>query len=815
MAEPKDSNRLYFPHIEGLRAVAALLVAVYHIYLGRVSGGVDVFFVVSGFLITLSLLHKVDTSGRLQWKGFLSGLALRLLPAAGLVLVLTVALTFLFLPEARYFETMREVLASFLYVENWQLAVQAVDYLDRDNEQSPVQHYWAMSVQGQFYLISICVFFAAIQVARWLSRELLPTLAAAYFAIVAVSLGYSIYQTYFGNQVWAYYDTFARVWEFCLGGLFGLAVHVRRDLSLPALLGWVGLLAIVLVGMIFQVGSVFPGAAALVPTLAAILVLFGGRSDARWSVGRLLGSAPLLSLGAVSYGIYLLHWPLLVVYREVAQVTSVALVPGLMIILVSVIGAYAIRNWVEAPFLRVRKKELPARRRAITVLGVPLFVGFAGLFTWHAFPKEPTPVEVDEFPGARVLDGSAQWQADLEPGEFIPDLATVKRDLPRSSRDGCHARLNTDEAAWCVYGENEAHVRTIAVVGGSHSQHWLPALEEIAKRNDWRIVYSTWSMCRFEIPSRLPGSGGASRCNKIMEGAMRFLVEDARPDLVFTTANSGPHHRPPDRFITPWAILNEAGIRVAAIRDNPWMQDDVSDCVSRASGDLSHCGAQRSDVLADDFDAALAPGNVNVIDLTNYFCNDEHCPPVVGKTLVYRDRHHLTTPYVLSLQEELENALLAVMEEQAPREQRELPGLRAPAPTELMERSRREVGIQEEIRELWESAFPPSGTPVERRIAAVLECGPAGSAPPFERSMEVQVAGHEMIAVSGDWRRRESDFDAWRGRLEGSTIRFRGHYQTGNYPTRPVELHGTYEDGGLELAGTRGPRACTLRARDR
>ena len=813
MVKPKDPSRLYFPHIEGLRAVAALLVAIYHIYLGRVSGGVDVFFVVSGFLITLSLLHKVDDSGHLHWRGFLSGLALRLLPAAGLVLVLTIALMYLFLPEARYFETSREVLAAFLYVENWQLAVQAVDYLDRDNAQSPVQHYWAMSVQGQFYLIALCIFFAAVRVARWRSVGVVPALAAAYLAVVALSLGYSIYQTHFGNQVWAYYDTFARVWEFCLGGLFGLAVHVRRDLSLPAVLGWVGLLVIVLVGMIFQVGSVFPGAAALVPTLSAILVLFGGRSDSRWSVGRLLGSTPLLSLGAVSYGIYLLHWPLLVVYREVAQVTSVDLVPGLAIIVASVTGAYAIRRLVEVPFLRVRKMEFSVRRRAIAVLGLPLFLGFVGLFAWHALPREAAAIEVDQFPGARALDGSADWEFDPNPDEFIPDPATVRRDMPRSYRDGCHVRLRSDEPVWCVYGENGAHVRTIAVVGGSHSQQWLPALEEIAARNAWRIVYSTWSMCRFETPSRLSDAGGADRCNNIMDSAMRFLIEEVRPDLVFTTANAAAQDRPPDRFITPWVTLDEAGIRVAAIRDNPWMRENVSECVSRAAGgDLSECGAPRPDVLADGFDASQAPENVKVIDLTNYLCNQTHCPPVIGKTLVYRDRHHLTATYVRSLENELEARLVPLMEEAAPVIQRELPGLRVARPEER-QAPRTAQGTQEEMQALWRPAFPPAGSNVEKRVPAMLECGPAGSAPPFEREMEVQVAGREIIAVSGDWERRQSNFDAWRGRVEGKTVQFQGHYQTGSYPVRPVEMAGTFERGVLQAEGTRGPRRCTLHAR--
>lgn len=217
-------------------------------------------------------------------------------------------------------------------------------------------------------------------------------------------------------------------------------------------------------------------------------------------------------------------------------------------------------------------------------------------------------------------------------------------------------------------------------------------------------------------------------------------------------------------------------------------------------------------MLADEFDASLAPENVRVVDLTNYLCNETYCPPVIGKTLVYRDRHHLTATYVRTLEDELEKRLVPLMEEKAPLAQRDLPGVRIPTARERRA-PRTAQGIQEEMQALWRPAFPPAGADVEKRIPAVLECGPAGSAPPFERQMEVQVAGREVIAVRGDWERRESNFDAWRGHLEGTVVRFQGHYQTGIYPIRPVELEGTYEGGLLHAEGTRGTRRCTLQAR--
>ena len=768
----KNTKRLYFPHIEGLRAVAALLVAVYHLYLGRVSGGVDVFFVVSGLLITLSLLHKIDDAGRLQWKNFLAGLGLRLLPAAGVVLLLVLALTFLYLPQVRHFETVREVLAAFLYFENWQLAFQATDYLDRENVPSPVQHYWAMSMQGQFYLIALSVFLFCVTIGRKLSLNATRLVGATYASVFAASLGYSIYQTHFGDQVWAYYDTFARVWEFCLGGLFGLLVVHRHDMRLPAFAGWLGLIAIVSCGVIFQVGRVFPGAAALFPTLAALMVIAGGRSSSVWSVGRLLGSKTLVSLGSVSYGIYLLHWPILIFYRELADVSTIDLVPGLAIIAASVAGAYVIHHFIEAPFLELRRKGTGARYRAIAVGATSLLVVFLGAYAFMVtVSKTGGHVEDLQFAGGRSLDGTVGWKFDDQPGKFIPEPKLVRRDLPRSYRDGCHAGLRKDELQWCVYGETEAYERTLAVVGGSHSAQWLPALEAIAERRRWRILYSTWSSCRLSTDQR------DERCRSVMNSAMEKLAE-VRPDLVFTTASVGGDHRPLRGYVGAWKKLEEKGIRVAALRDNPWMRSDVAECIGKHPDAPQMCGAPREDMLARNFDFSKTPGNVNLIDLSNFLCNADFCPVIIGNILVYRDRHHLTVPYVMSLTDVLEAHLGRIMDSAAPVAQAEL-----------------------------------SGT-VEV-IHGVLSCGAVGNNNSFERSIGVRLDGNVLEYRSGDWQKREGRFEFWNGRSEGSRMEVTGYYRDSRAnPIREITLSGAHIDGHLILAGSRGPRKCTVSLND-
>lgn len=771
-AKENAAERQYFPHIEGLRAVAAILVAVYHIYFGRISGGVDVFFVISGFLITLGLFRRIGPDGRLQWADFLAGLGLRLLPAAGFVLLVVLFVSWHVLPEARHYETLREIVAAFLYFENWQLAIQSVDYLDRENVPSPVQHYWAMSAQAQFYLIGLFVVLAACVAGRSAPGGAGRMAARGFGLLFLASFAYSVYQTHFGNQVWAYYDTFARVWEFSIGALLGLLLIRAPNLSIHPALGWLGVALIVACGLIFQVGSVFPGAAALVPTTAAALVLLGGRGQSRLSISSLLGSRMLVSLGGVAYGVYLLHWPALVFYRELAGTDTIGLLPGLCIIAGSVAGAYALNRFIERPFLALRRSPMRKRRRGLAAAGLPVTVVLTVAYSYMIWPATGGGHPEAKGRGAATLDGSASWVHDSAPSEFVPDLATVKRRLPRSYGDGCHLGLGATEPVWCTYGETGDHTRTLAVVGGSHSAHWLPALEPIAERNGWRIVYSTWSVCRF-------GSGwGDERCRGLVDSSLATLGE-LKPDMVFTTANAADGASIPGGYLEAWDALSAAGVRVFAVRDNPWMPEDVPDCVGRQEENLDACGGARTDVLAAEFDSSSAGANVHVADLSNYFCNADMCPPVIGGVLVYRDRHHLTVEYAQSLTAVLEEQLQAAMSAARPVEQLELGSAAKVIPGEL-------------------------------------HCGPVGANGPLARQMALQLRGGEVSGRRGDWQRRQRQFDYWEGRVEGSRMALAGRYRaSGSDRLGEVSLSGTYEGGRVRLTGTRGPRNCTFTSSDK
>ena len=206
----------YRADIQGLRAVASILVATYHIWFGRVSGGVDVFFVVSAMLITRSLLRQIDTTGRVNFVQFWGGLARRLLPAAMLVLFTVAVASVFWLPRTLWDQTIRQTFTSIFYVQNWQLAFDAVDYLQQGQAASPLQHYWALSTQGQFYLLWPIVLAASVAIATRLGAKRRTIMLCAFAAIFVASFSLSIVETH-RNQAFTYFNTFARLWEFCLG----------------------------------------------------------------------------------------------------------------------------------------------------------------------------------------------------------------------------------------------------------------------------------------------------------------------------------------------------------------------------------------------------------------------------------------------------------------------------------------------------------------------------------------------------------------------------------------------------------------------
>lgn len=654
-------ERKFRLEIEGLRAVAAILVAIYHIWLGNVSGGVDVFFVIAGFLITLSLLNSYEKTGKINFFDYILKLAKRLFPLAFTVLFFTIIASILFLPQILWNQTVKEIIASALYIENWQLARNAVDYLAQNNEASPVQHFWAMSVQGQFYFILPILLFIAVILGKFIIKKnirvsFLITLIIVFF----LSLTYSIYLTN-QNQPWAYFNTFTRLWEFTMGGILALVISkIALSKSFSVIIGWLGLVGLISCGIILQVGSIFPGYAALWPTLCAVFILLAGNQGGAIGVHRLLSSKAFVFLGSISYGFYLWHWPILIFYYTLTGHELVTGLDGLGIIIVAFSLSYLTTHFIEKPF---RTKQFIGKLKLGVIsfsLVIPVLVLSAG---WHFSISYLSKVDTVfantiDYPGAQIFleDNNGEYSNSKN---FAPTPLQVRNDLPIAYYDGCHQVMGNPKMIECEYGATDNWKYTIALVGGSHALQWLPALQTFMDEENIRILNYTKALCRFTLDPT------EEDCKQWNEDVIESLLAK-KPDLVFTNADVGKELNPtvPEGYLAMWEVLNKAKIEVFGIRDNPWMNFDVPYCVDINGADSDECVVERDTVLLDESPWSQlkeVPNNVHYVDLNDYICEEDYCKPVQGNVLVYRDDNHLSATYSSSLGPILREEIMPVL----------------------------------------------------------------------------------------------------------------------------------------------------------
>ena len=484
--------------------------------------------------------------------------------------------------------------------------------------------------------------------------------------IVLASLGYSVVATAH-NQAFAYYDTFARIWEFALGGLTALALPLIRLGDVARRIGgWVALAAILSCGILLEVSTVFPGYAALWPTLAAAAILVCGQgAPLRWSASALLAWRPFVALGNISYGLYLWHWPLLVAYLTLAYRTHASAIGGIAVLGLSILLAWATTRWVEGPVIRTRAQARPWR----TVVATAVAVAMLGAATvgWKLYldrlrrAEKARVVTAAEYPGARAM---LAGHGPVAVRPVHPGPITARSDRAAVYADGCHQTLAGEDLLSCSYGRADAP-RTIALVGGSHSAHWLPALQAIVAADPrWKVVTYTKSSCLMAAHHASEDPTYAESCRRWNARLTRRLIE-SRPDIVFTTATRDidGFERVPAGFHDQWRRLSAAGLAIAAVRDNPWFGFNVPECVEINGPAGAACTKPRSVLSATNPAAGLPPlPGVRLIDLTSMFCTAQSCAPVIGNIQVISDKHHVTTAYMRSLSTELRRQMRPLLD---------------------------------------------------------------------------------------------------------------------------------------------------------
>lgn len=671
---PKHAKDSFRADIEGLRAVAALLVAGFHIWGNKVSGGVDVFFVVSGYFITLTLLRQVDQFGKVKPGAYLAHLAQRLGPTALAVLASTLVLAWtVLLPSARS-STFEHAIASLVQVENLKLAFQSVDYLAQHQPKSPVQQFWAMSVQVQFYVIWLLAVLSAVRLARRTDNGVRGELARIVGMLALLSFVWSIVQTT-QNQAFAYFSPLTRIWEFALGT--GVALVLPR-LVIPRWLRitmiWAGLTGIITCAALLSVESSFPGYAALWPTASAALVLASGQKGDGLAANAFLNHRVLVWTGGFAFAIYLWHWPLLITARVILGRQDLGITPGVVVIVVAVALAWATTRWIERPWISAARSGSPRKRRGGNVLLAGAFVALLASFVGSLVTTNLGNAKELEQSNALDLDSVECFGANAvlnhRPGCREPGLGNrllppgpVSEDLPKPEADvDCAVRRWHVEARMCAYGKVGSDTR-IGLIGNSHAIAWFPALERIASEQGWELRVWYKNGCQFASRQRIGASDwGIEECAAWVENVRTDVLAGPKIRWIMTSANGrgtwGDESGAPSptaaaaALSNAWRPLIDAGIEIVAIRDYPYSSDDSLACVEREGmGAVDACAVPRGGVLGEHdqmFEHAVSLKGAYGVDLTDAFCNATICWTAAGHVKVYRDHSHLSNTYAES-----------------------------------------------------------------------------------------------------------------------------------------------------------------------
>jgi len=637
-----DRTATFRTDVQGLRGVAVALVFLFHTWPALVPGGfvgVDVFFVVSGYLVVGLLLRELTRAGRIDFARFYARRIRRLLPAATTVLLAVALCTPLLLPATRWRSIALDVVGSVLYVENWNLAARSVDYHAIDTAPSPLQHFWSLSIEEQFYLVSPLLLLVAHRLGRAGPRALM---AGVFVASLAASVLLS-------DTPAGYFVSTTRVWELALGGLLaGLTAVPRKPVW-----GGLGVAAIGVSAFVIHPHDPFPGWIALLPTLgsAAVLVAQGEGLG-----GRVLSSRALRWIGDRSYSIYLWHWPLVVVWRawggELGLTATVA-------VAAATVGLSELSyRFVEQRF-RHAGPGVPGAPAMLLASLVPLSVATV---TYVHFGSS-VEVELSELhPGGAVLFGTpAPPPADPLPG---PTLIREPRHrdylVSYTSSKRVHQRLGHPTG------------RRVWLIGDSHAQHWQEAFTALADARGWSLWVDAKMACGLSLYDVEREGEPFETCRRWSDRVLQAFEADP-PEIVIlgqsrrqrrwdvgkgrkaAKANRTAHQE-------LWERLAATGATVLVIPDIPRWKTDPVEC-HLAGRSCRVPISSLDDTIDPVLRAARGSEHAELLDLTDAVCPKGVCQPVIGNVFVYRDTNHLTPEYAASIAEEVGRRMDALLDE--------------------------------------------------------------------------------------------------------------------------------------------------------
>lgn len=626
--------------LDGLRAFAIVLVVIYHVWVGRVSGGVDVFLLLSAYFMTASLVRRADAGRGVGLGSFYAKRFWRLVPAAAATIGATLITVFFVFPPSMWNAAWEQGRASLFYFQNWELALNSVDYYARDaNSVTPFLHFWSLSIQMQVFLLWPLLILLCWGIARLLRRRVATVALVVFLLVFGASLAYSVITTQ-QNQAFAYFDTGARLWEFAIGSLLAL---IPASFVLPRwvaeILGWLGILAILTCGIVLDVSGGFPGYLALWPTLAAAAIILAGRARTTFTV--FLGSLPLRWLGRIAYALYLVHWPLLTTWIVVTG-DNPDLAQGAGIIGASFVLAIVLYYAIERP---LGKWSWPSALPWRSYFATAVIVGLV------AVPNYAWQLDTEYRAAAAQAAAEAAFQDDFEPTQpidtLIPAGAALDAEWVHLDESSCSGAL---EPAGAMAREhcsenagNDGDPRVI-FVGDSHAEQWMGAVLPSVEAAPIKVTANLLGGCVFAPDDP---DNPREQCREWNAQVYDDILQSPPAVVVMMATRAVPDS--PDESLVPGLettveTLTSVGSQVILIRDNPRFTENMYQCAEQNLADPTVCSRLKSDVLAAENPAAslAEEEGVHVIDMSSYLCPDDICPATFGDLAIYLDDNHLT-----------------------------------------------------------------------------------------------------------------------------------------------------------------------------
>lgn len=716
--------------IEGLRGLAIGLVVIFHVFVGKVSSGVDVFLLLGGIFFFGSQLRNAQNPKGLTFIQSLIRIIRRLFPLLAVVVASVLAASLLLMNRLVHVQMAKDAVASLGYYINWQLAYSGREYTSVRTTVSPFQHLWSMSAQLQIYVASLVVVTLLALIFRKYAR---PALLVVLTAATVLSFAYATY-FHFEDQTINYYSTLSRFWEIGLGGLLGMLL-LRRDANgnpvlrpmgrwTRTVMGIVGLGMIISTGLFLDGADQFPGPWTLLPLGGALLVVLSGHSGEPVGVTRLLLTRPFQFLGRISYALYVWHWPILVLCVYYFNVPKVSPALGAAVIAASVVLAWLSNKLIERPLRQGKKpernwvllspkywaKSLSAWPKAVYAVLILVLAGAVVASPKYLQHREDVNSDQlwDLAADRSIYPGAASFLVNAPVPEnmpIVPPLEDFHALLPPTQPDGCQIGFDSDALILtknfnrsdeeCAYGDVNSD-KTIYVIGGSHSEHYIPALDIVGRNRHVKMIPLLKMGCPVNAKiTRVNGEEYPS-CLSWSEKVVDYIKENPPTEGIFMTGTrptsiggAGPE-QVPQEYRDLVQSFTDQGIHSWLMRDNPWQTTDKG-----APRDMRACvaemmeGKQGEVAENEDFPGLANPGrpnfdevlainaecgqsvwdsllpvdpsieaykgmDVTLMDLTAAICREDWCPSIIGNMAVYRDAHHFNNIFAETLAPEIE-----------------------------------------------------------------------------------------------------------------------------------------------------------------